>query len=109
MPRLENAEIAAIFAEMADLTHIVGGNEHRIRSFRRAARVIESLPENAETMIKYGTFERVPGVGEGTIRRTKQILKTGTCDDHRELRRQLPPGLRELLEVVGIGASTARR
>ena len=42
MPRLENAEIAAIFAEMADLTHIVGGNEHRIRSFRRAARVIES-------------------------------------------------------------------
>jgi DNA polymerase (family 10) len=109
MPRLENAEIAAIFAEMADLTHIVGGNEHRIRSFRRAARVIESLPENAETMIKYGTFERVPGVGEGTLRRTKQILLTGTCDDHRELRRQLPSGLRELLEVVGIWASTARR
>ncbi|MBX2803726.1 MAG: DNA polymerase/3'-5' exonuclease PolX, partial [Myxococcales bacterium] len=109
MARLDNDEIAAIFNEMADLTHIVGGNRHRIRSFRRTARVIEGLPENVETMIRFGTFQKTPGIGEGSVRRVKQILRTGTCDDHRALRKRLPPGLRELLEIKGVGASTARR
>ncbi len=109
MARLENGEVAGIFSEMADLTHIVGGDEHRIRSFRRAARVIENLPEDLETGIRYGTLEKRPGIGPGTVRRVKQILREGTCDDLRELRRQLPAGLRDLLDVKGIGASTARR
>ncbi|MEQ1565041.1 MAG: DNA polymerase/3'-5' exonuclease PolX [Myxococcota bacterium] len=107
--RLDNAEVAAVFVEMADLTHIVGGDEHRIRAFRRAARVIENLPVDLETALRFGTFLKTPGVGPGTVRRTKQILRTGSCDDLRELRRRLPAGLRELLEVKGIGASTARR
>ncbi|MCA9488463.1 MAG: DNA polymerase/3'-5' exonuclease PolX [Myxococcales bacterium] len=109
MPGMENGEVAAIFSEMADLTHIVGGDEHRIRSFRRAARIIENLPEDLATGIRYGTFEKRAGIGPGTVRRVKQILREGTCDDLRELRRQLPPGLRDLLDVKGIGASTARR
>src|SRR5687767_6067944 len=99
MSNLENGEIAAVFVEMADLTHIVGGDEHRIRSFRRAARVIENLPQDVETAIKYGTFEKTAGIGPGTVRRCKQILKSGSCDDLRELRRILPAGLRDLLEV----------
>lgn len=107
--RLDNAEIAEVFVEMADLTQIVGGDEHRIRAFRNVARVIESLPENVETAIKHNSFERTPGVGPGTVRRVKQILRTGTTDDLQELRRRLPYGLRELLDVHGIGASTARR
>jgi len=60
-------------------------------------------------MIRFGTFGQVPGIGPGSVRRVKDILRTGTCDDHRELRRRLPPGLRELLDVKGIGASTVRR
>jgi DNA polymerase (family X) len=107
--RLDNAEIAVVFVEMADLTHIVGGDPHRIRAFRRAARVIENLPVDVETAIRYGTFEKTPGIGPGTVRRAKQILRSGSCDDLRELRRRLPPGLRELLDVKGIGASSARR
>src|SRR5262249_10189655 len=107
--RLENAEIAEVFVEMADLTQIVGGDEHRIRAFRNAARVIESLPEDVTTAIQHNMFEKTPGIGPGTVRRVKQILRTGTCEDLEDLRRRLPPGLRELLDVHGIGASTARR
>ncbi len=109
MPKLENAEIAALFNEMADFTHILGGNPYRIRSFRRTARVIESLPEDVATMIRFGTFEKAAGIGEGSVRRVKQMLRTGTCDDLQALRARLPSGLRELLEIKGIGASTARR
>ena len=104
-----NAELAAVFAEMADLSQIAGGNPHRIRAFRRTARVLDDLPESAASLLGRGALDRVPGLGEGSVVRIKQILRTGTCDEHRRLRSQLPPGLRDLLEVKGIGASTARR
>jgi len=107
--RRTNAELAAVFAEMADLAQIMGGNPHRIRAFRRTARVLESLPEPAEQLLGRGELQRVPGLGEGSVVRIKQILRTGTCDEHARLRAQLPAGLRDLLGVKGIGASTARR
>lgn len=109
MGHYENGEVAEMFSELADLTHIVGGDEHRIRSFRRAARVIENLSEDLETAIRFGTFEKRSGVGPGTVHRVKQILKSGVTDDLRELRRKLPAGLRDLLDVKGIGATTARK
>ena len=105
---MDNREIAAVFSEMADLLHIRGGDPHRIRSFRRTSRVIAALPEPAETMVKMGTLDKVPGLGPGSLRRTKQILRTGTCDDHRQLRAELPEGLRDMLDVKGLGASTIR-
>ena len=108
-PGRTNGEIAAVFAEMADLSHIMGGNPHRIRAFRRASRVLENLPEPAAELLGRGSLHKVPGLGEGSVVRIKQILRTGTCDEHAKLRRQLPAGLRDLLGVKGIGASTARR
>ncbi len=108
MLHLTNAEIAAIFFEMADLLHIQGGNRYRIRSFRRAGRILENLVEPAHVMIRFNKLSRVPNIGEGTVSRVKQILRSGTCDDHRILRSTLPAGLRDMLDVKGIGAKTVR-
>jgi len=106
---LSNQEIAAIFQEMADLSQIAGGNPHRIRAFRRTARVLDTLPEPIPVLLGRGGLDRLPGIGEGSVVRIKQILRTGTCDEHRALRAKLPSGLREMLEVKGLGASTVRR
>ena len=40
---MDNANIAAVFTEMGDLLDIQGGDRHRIRAFRRIARVLENL------------------------------------------------------------------
>jgi DNA polymerase (family 10) len=108
VPRRENSEIALVFAEMADLLEIRGGDEYRIRAFRRTARVIENLPENAEVLLLRGGLGKVPGLGEGSVHRIKQILRTGTTDEHRELRAELPDGLRDMLELKGVGPRTVR-
>ena len=108
MARITNDDLAEVFNEMGDLLEIQGGDRYRIRAFRRAARVIESLPEPVETMIRFGTLEKTPGIGAGTVHRLKQALRTGTCDDHRELRATLPSGLRDMLDVKGLGAKTVR-
>ena len=69
MPAATNADIATVFSEMADLLHIRGGDPHRIRSFRRTARIIETLPEAADRMLRYGTLDKTAGLGSGSIRR----------------------------------------
>ena len=51
---VQNAEIAAMFDQAAKLLEIKGDNPFRTRTYRRAARVIESLPKSAEGMLRAG-------------------------------------------------------
>jgi DNA polymerase (family 10) len=104
-----NQEIASVFQEMAELLLIQGGEPHRARAFIRAAKIIEELPEPAAQMLHYGTLQKQRGIGEGTLRRIKQILASGGCDDLWRLRQSLPAGLRELLQIHGLGPRTVRR
>ncbi len=97
-----------MITEVADLLHVKGGDEYRVRAFRNTAVIVASLPEPAETLLRAGRLGAVPGLGEGSIHRIKQILDTGSCDDRDTLLRLLPAGLIELLNVRGIGAATAR-
>jgi DNA polymerase (family X) len=109
MARKENFEVAAIFYEMADLLEIQQSNPFRIRAFRRVAQSIENLPEHVGAMLQSGTLASVPGIGEGTIGRVQQILDTGDCADHAELRTQLPEGLLEMLRIEGVGPKKVRQ
>jgi DNA polymerase (family 10) len=106
--RLENSDVAAVFSEMADLLELQDGNPFRIRSFRRAAQVIEALPEHVSTMLEAGTLREAPGVGEGTLARVREILERGDCADHAELRKAVPPGLLEMLRIEGMGPKKVR-
>jgi DNA polymerase (family 10) len=106
--RLENSEVAAIFQEMADLTELQDGNPFRIRSFRRVAQAIATLQEQIATMLAAGTLAKVPGVGEGTLTRVREILETGDCVDHKALRAALPAGLLDLLRIEGMGPKTVK-
>jgi len=104
-----NHEVAKVFSEMAELLAIKGDDPHRSRAFHRVARVIGNLPEPIERMLRHGTLSKTPGIGDGTVHRVKQILRTGSCDDLLRLRAALPPGLRELIRLKGLGAATVRR
>ena len=108
MNQRTNKDIAEIFEELADLEDIRGGDGHRIRSFRRTAEVIERLPEPAAVMLRHGTLHKQRGIGEGSLFRIKEILDRGSCTDLDRLRLQMPPGVRQLLEIHGIGPRRAR-
>jgi len=44
---VHNADITAIFEEIADLLEIQGANTFRIRAYRNAARIMGDLPQEA--------------------------------------------------------------
>ncbi|MHC1581878.1 MAG: helix-hairpin-helix domain-containing protein, partial [Candidatus Syntropharchaeia archaeon] len=104
-----NLDIARIFDEIADMLEIKGENPFRIRAYRRAARTIETLAQDLKTIAERGgisELKKIPGVGEGIAKKIVEIVKTGDCKKHRELKDELPPGLLELLSIPRVGPKT---
>lgn len=107
---MRNDEVAAVLNEIADLLEMSDPSDRfRPIAYRRAARAIESLPEDVEDLAKRGTLENIPGVGKAIAGKIKQYLAEGQVDALETLRQEFPPGLVEIMRVRDIGPRTARR
>ena len=106
---MENAEIARIFNEIADMLEIKGEDPFRIRSYRNAALTIEGLGEGLAALYEAGAggLEHIPGVGKSIREKIIEMLTTGKCAFHDELTGELPPGIFEILKVSGVGPKKA--
>jgi len=104
----DNAKIARIFREMADLLAIKGENPFRIRAYERAAELIEYLSGNVEELYREEKLNKIPGIGKGILEKIEAILTTGTLPAYEELKSSFPPGLTQLLSIPDIGPRTAK-
>lgn len=101
---IHNADIAAIFDEIADLLEIEGANPFRVRAYRNAARTIQALGPDLRTLIEKGEdATRIPGIGKDLAAKIKEIIDTGTCKALKELHRRVPAALAALLKIPGLG------
>ena len=104
-----NADIAAIFEEIANLLEIEGANPFRIRAYRNAARTIGELSTEAYSMVeKDEDLTRFPGIGHDLSEKIKELTSTGHCALLDRLRTELPPAVTELLRVPGLGPKRVR-
>jgi hypothetical protein len=101
-----NQTIAHIFSEMADLLELSKENPFRIRAFRRAARTIETLPEEAVQLDEKQLLE-IPGIGKGLADHILEFKRTGHISDHLKLRKKFPDGLLQIMNYPGLGAKRA--
>ncbi len=101
---MENAAIAAVFAEIADILDILGENPFRVRSYRNAARVIGEMPEKISAMAREGkAIAGIHGIGDSIAEKVKELAGTGKCAFLAELRGRVPRGLPGLLRIEGLG------
>ncbi len=101
---MRNADMAAIFEEMADLLELQAANPFRVRAYRDAARTLLAWPEEmAERQRQGRPFTDLPGIGEDLAGKITDMLKEGRCAPLERLRAQFPHGITELLQVPGLG------
>ncbi|MBW8372310.1 MAG: DNA polymerase/3'-5' exonuclease PolX [Thiobacillus sp.] len=101
---VHNADIAALFEEIADRLEIQGANPFRIRAYRNAARTLGELPQEARTLLDNSEdLTRLPGIGDDLAAKIQEIVTTGRCSLLDRLRRELPPAVTELLQIPGLG------
>jgi DNA polymerase (family 10) len=101
-----NDQVAAAFYELADLLEITGGDRFRILAYRRVGNMIGGL---AKPIASYSDKElaTLQGVGKATAEKIHEFLKTGTMRKLDEARAEVPPGLREMTQLSGLGPKKA--
>src|SRR6266566_7039351 len=105
---VQNAEIAAMFDQAAELLEIQGENQFRVRAYRRAARVIEGLPQSVRSLLSAGRdLSELPGIGKDLAGKIADIVKTGHFDLLDTLKKQLPGELGDMAALPGLGPKRA--
>ena len=75
---IQNAEIAALLSQEAELLEIQGANPFRVRAYRRAARTIDALPRSVANVLAAGEdLAALPGIGQDLASKFAEIVKTG--------------------------------
>ena len=101
---VHNADIAALFEEIADRLEIQGANPFRIRAYRNAARTLGELPQEARVLLEKGEdLTRLPGIGDDLAAQVREIVGSGRSSQLERLRKELPPAVTELLQIPGLG------
>jgi DNA polymerase (family 10) len=101
---VHNADIAAIFDEMADLLEIEGANPFRVRAYRNAARTVQGLGRDAAALVEEEfDLTRLPGIGKDLAGKIVEIVRTGHCAELSKLHKRMPAALSLLLKIPGLG------
>jgi DNA polymerase (family X) len=107
---VQNAEIAAMFDQAAELLEIGGENQFRVRAYRRAARTVEGLPKAAGSLLKSGRdLSELPGIGKDLAGKIADIVKTGHFDLLDTLKRKLPGEVGDMAALPGLGPKRIKR
>jgi DNA polymerase (family 10) len=104
---MDNRQIAAIFARMADILDIQGENPHRIMAYRRAAENIAALSRPLEEIWRAGELDSIPGIGKTLAEKIDELMRTGRLEAYEKLRAQVPDGVVEMLQVPDVGPRKA--
>ncbi|HLD29059.1 MAG TPA: hypothetical protein VJC03_01870, partial [bacterium] len=100
---MKNKELAGIFRKIARLLELKGENVFRIRSYDRAALVIDGLPEPVEELAQKKEIGGLKGFGKGLEEKIDEFLSTGKIALLEELEKEIPPGLPEMCGIPGFG------
>jgi DNA polymerase (family 10) len=101
---VQNAEIADMFEQTADLLEIKGENQFRVRAYRRAARTVENLPQSVRGMLAAeADLSKLPGIGKDLAGKIADIVETGHFTLLDQLKKKLPGDLGEMAALPGLG------
>jgi DNA polymerase (family 10) len=104
-----NADLAAAFEQTADLLELQDANPFRIRAYRNAARVVGELKRDLIAEVAQGRpLPKLPGIGADLTGKIEEFARSGHLALLDRLRKQIPAGVTEMLQLPGLGAKRVR-
>jgi len=106
---MNNAQIAAVFDEIADILEFQGANPFRVRAYRNGARVISDLGESLATIVADPDrkLTDIDGIGKDLGEKIATLVTTGEEPFHQELVAAVPKSVLAILRVPGLGPKKA--
>jgi len=88
---MKNAEISAVFADIADRLELKKENIFKIRAYRRVALSIEQLPVEVEQLVREDRLKEIPGAGEAITKKLTELITTGKLEYYEKLKAESTP------------------
>jgi DNA polymerase (family 10) len=101
-----NARVSEVLYEIGELLTIKG-DRFRSRAFNMAAQRVRTLTEDVRRIRERGELQEIPGVGKSIAAIIEEVLDTGESVQLEDLREALPTGVRDLMELEGVGPKKA--
>ena len=107
--QMDNATIADIFDEMAELLELRGENQFRVRAYRNGAKTIRELPTQVADILADASqdLRKFSGIGDTLADKCKVMVDTGKLPQLEELRANTPAVLVKMTRIPGVGAKKA--
>jgi DNA polymerase (family 10) len=87
---MNNAEIAAVFEDIAAMLRVKKDNIFKIRAYEKVARSISELSEPLDRLAAEGRLREVPGAGEAIIKKINELVATGRLQFYEKLKSEFP-------------------
>ncbi|HEX6454332.1 MAG TPA: DNA polymerase/3'-5' exonuclease PolX [Trebonia sp.] len=101
-----NETVASLLREYSELVVITGGDPFRARNYEKAAKAVAGHAGDVAGMSEAALL-KIPGVGKSIAGKIAEYQRTGTIAALEELRGRVPPGVREMSKVPGLGPKRA--
>ena len=105
---MEKSAIASVLDEIATLLELTGENPFKIRAYSNGARILETLTEDLDELIKTDKLAEIPGMGEALVDKITTLRRDGVLPFHQKLKASIPPGLLEVIQIPGLGPKKVR-
>jgi len=102
-------EIAEVFREMARLLALKGESAFKIRADETGSEALYEIGDDLPSVVEEGRLRSIDGIGEALAQKIETLYADGRVELYERLKSEVPPGLLEMLDVPGLGASRIRR
>lgn len=100
---MRNGEVVAVLQLIGDLMELRGDEPYRVRAYREAARQLDVVIEDVDTLHAEARLTAIKGIGPSIAGSIGEFLKTGEPELLQRLRREVPESLVELLGLRHFG------
>jgi DNA polymerase (family X) len=100
---MDKDKVAEILVEIGTLLELKGENPFKTRAYSNGARTIQSLTEPLEKIVAEKRLGEIKGIGEALEQKITELVETGKLKYYDELKKSIPPGFLEMLEISGLG------
>jgi len=109
--KIENAEVAHVLQQIADMLEFKNENPFKYRSYQMAAETIGSMGIPIADIAARGgagELQQIPGIGKTISGQILEIIQTGKSTYFEELTKDIPATVLDLRRVSGVGLKTAQ-
>ena len=87
---MTNAEIAAVFTDIAEMLKLKKDNIFKIRAYEKAARSIREFAAPVTQLVSENRVAEIPGAGEAITKKITELVTTGRLAFYDKLKAEFP-------------------